>query len=237
MPPISELQRLSQIHIAPLIERFRSESCAKSPTFQYWDFFLCAVQVMLTIIWAERLGDWNLSLQSQCQMLPYIFQTDRMNYSRWLPVYLLEMIQLPEDLKLVLSSNFSFHEKSGKFNGIWLDMGMEKTIIRDSKGQGGIGGLTQQRSALIRWTLTRRILGSYASVMRTRSGLSSDDNVHNIHDEPKPTAMARDEQHVTTLTKHIKECMTHPFHTEAHPDILVNISSAFKQISWSRNHC
>jgi hypothetical protein len=33
-------------------------------------------------------------------------------------------------------------------------MGTEKTIMKDSKGSGGIVEITNQKSALVRWTLT-----------------------------------------------------------------------------------
>jgi hypothetical protein len=36
---------------------------------------------------------------------------------------------------------FSIRQTSGSFNGIWSDMGNEKTIIKDSKGSGGIVGM------------------------------------------------------------------------------------------------
>jgi hypothetical protein len=32
------------------------------------------------------------------------------------------------------------------------DMGTEETIIKDLKGSGGIVGITNQKSALVRWT-------------------------------------------------------------------------------------
>jgi hypothetical protein len=34
--------------------------------------------------------------------------------------------------------------------GIWSDKGTEKTIIKDSKSSGGIVGITNQKSALVR---------------------------------------------------------------------------------------
>jgi hypothetical protein len=54
-------------------------------------------------------------------------------------------------------------QTSGSFNGIWSDMGTEKTIIKDSKGSGGIVGITNQKSALVRWILTRHFLASFSS--------------------------------------------------------------------------
>jgi hypothetical protein len=44
-------------------------------------------------------------------------------------------------------------------------MGTEKTIIKDSKGSGGIVGITNQKSALVRWTLTRYFLASFSGAM------------------------------------------------------------------------
>ncbi len=82
-------------------------------------------------------------------MMPYFFASNRTNYSRWLPVYILEMLHLPESLKEILQSGqFTVRQTPGRFNGIWSDMGTEKTVIKDSKGLGGIVGITHQKSAL-----------------------------------------------------------------------------------------
>jgi hypothetical protein len=47
-----------------------------------------------------------------------------------------------------------------------------KTIIKDSKGSGGIVGITNQKSALVRWTLTRYFLASFSGAMNDRAGMS-----------------------------------------------------------------
>ena len=33
------------------------------------------------------------------KMLPYFFITNRTNYSRWMPVYILDMLELPAEIK------------------------------------------------------------------------------------------------------------------------------------------
>jgi hypothetical protein len=43
---------------------------------------------------------------------------------------------------------FSIRQTSGSFNGIWSDMGTDKTIMKDSKGSGGIVGITNQKSPI-----------------------------------------------------------------------------------------
>jgi hypothetical protein len=36
---------------------------------------------------------------SSSNMLPYFFITNRTNYSRWMPVYILDMLELPAEIK------------------------------------------------------------------------------------------------------------------------------------------
>ena len=60
--------------------------------------------------------------------------------------------------------------------------------------------------------------------MRERAGLTKDD-AQKSHDETLPTAMKRDEEHVTKLITQLKENMTNPFDVDSHPDVLINIST------------
>jgi hypothetical protein len=53
-----------------------------------------------------------------------------------MPVYILDMLELPAVIKSAFEKGeFSIRQTSGSFNGIWSDMGTEKTIIKDSKAQ------------------------------------------------------------------------------------------------------
>jgi hypothetical protein len=68
-----------------------------------------------------------------------INRTCRAYYSRWMRVYILDMLELPAEIKSAFEKGeFSIRKTSGSFNGIWSDMGTEKNIIKDSKGSGGI---------------------------------------------------------------------------------------------------
>lgn len=150
--------------------------------------FLSATEVMLQNIRAEREGLWSMHIQSVCNMLPFFFITNRSNYSRWTPVYILDMLDIPVEIKAAFDAGeFAICQKTGIFNGVWSDMATEKTIIKDSKGNGGIVGLTRKKSALVRWTLTRHVLSIFGSEMQERSGLVTD--CAEFHQETKPAAM------------------------------------------------
>ena len=102
-------------------------------------------------------------------------------------------------------------------------MGVEKTVIRDSKSDSGIVGLTRKAPALLRWTMTRHIMGDYAATMKQRGGISIDD--HSSHEESHPGTKKRDEEHHHMMSSHLDNHMTNPFELENYPDKLINIST------------
>ncbi|CAC5356829.1 unnamed protein product [Mytilus coruscus] len=197
-----------------------------SPTFRYWDMLLQALEIMLINIRAERNGLWSVHLHSIFSMLPYFFVANKNNYSRWSPVYLLDMLNLPTEAEGLFSMGFfSVRQKVGSMSlhGVWSDMATEKTVIKDSKGDGGIVGLTRKKALLIRWNLTRHVLSQITSAMRARVCLVQVND--QCHDEAKPAAMKRDEKHVQDLIVYITENMTNPFDVDNHPRQLINIST------------
>ena len=189
-----------------------------------------AIQIMLENIRAERSGDWKGHLASQANMLPYFFCTNKQNYSRWLPVYLLEMlVDLPEELEAKFEAGeFTFRIcPNASFNGIWTDMAVEKTVIRDSKSDSGIVGVTRRKGALLRWYLSRHIMGNYSEVVKHRAGLihSEEDPVIKVSD----SSLQKDEDDVKTLMNHIHSSMSNPFALDTDNEgVLINISTGLQ---------
>ena len=80
-------------------------------------------------------------------------------------------------------------------------MGTEKIIMKDSKGSGGIVAITNQKSALVRWTLARHFLASFSRAMNDRACITNTSNTS--HDEMKQTALKRDEEQVQAIVNHL----------------------------------
>jgi hypothetical protein len=76
------------------------------------------------------------------------------------------------------------------------------TIIIILKGSHGIVGITSQKSALVRWTLTRYFLASFSGAMNDRAGITSTSNTS--HEEMKQTALKRDEEQVKAIVYHLQ---------------------------------
>lgn len=59
-----------------------------------------------------------MQLTSIAAILPYIFITNRIDYSRWLPVYIVDVLNLTSEIQLSFESGqFVIRHKQGKFNG------------------------------------------------------------------------------------------------------------------------
>lgn len=134
---LSKLSILFREQLSPLLTAFSEFCCKSSPTFRFWEMFLRAVEIILMNVRAERDGNWLLHLQSVSSMLPYFFVGNKTNYARWTPVYLMDMMNLPDDIhEEFMSGKFSIKQTVGVFNGQWSDIATEKTIIKDLKGSG-----------------------------------------------------------------------------------------------------
>ncbi|CAC5409823.1 unnamed protein product [Mytilus coruscus] len=131
------------------------------------------------------------------------------------------MLELPADIKPAFKQGgFSIRQTSGTFNSIWSDMSTEKTIIKDSKGSGGIVGIINQKSALVRWT---HFLASLINATNERAGFTS--RSENSHEEINQTALKRDEEQVHAIVNHLNTPKTDPFDIDAHFSCLINIST------------
>ena len=82
------------IKILDLFKLYDEED--NGPLKMFWRSYFEMVSLLLTFIRATREGNWPLHLECIREMLPCYFAYDHVNYARYLPVYLMHMIQLPE---------------------------------------------------------------------------------------------------------------------------------------------
>ena len=115
--------------LTSLLEAFRSDGREKSKAFCFWDDYINMVLVLLQFIKAERTGNWKLHLTATAAMVPHFFSMDRINYARWLPVYLSDMNMLetshPEVYKEFINGNHSVSHSKQPFAEVWTDMALE----------------------------------------------------------------------------------------------------------------
>ncbi len=81
---------------------------------------------MLRFTRAQRDGEWDLHLDTFAQMLSFFMSYYHLNYSRWGPVYVTEMHNLPETvLSEFKNGNFVVKRSGRKFNQVDPDQAQE----------------------------------------------------------------------------------------------------------------
>ena len=58
--------------------------------------YLNRADLFWNFVHATQIGDWTLHLQSAAEMVPWYFAYDHLNYARYLPVYIYDMLALPD---------------------------------------------------------------------------------------------------------------------------------------------
>ena len=145
-----------------------------------------------------------LLLNSTKAMAPYFFAMDRTNYSRWLPVYLVDMQTLdtvdPSVKQEFLNGNHAVSRSQNSFAQVWTDMALEQYVNLDSKSKGGIVGITKKKEAHERWFLTCHERTAITSAIKEMCGLEDSERV-GMHKESSLARIRRDDEDVQKLNE------------------------------------
>ncbi|CAE1259085.1 unnamed protein product [Acanthosepion pharaonis] len=111
----------------------------ESPQSAFWFSILNMELTILTLVRAFREGNFNLYRESLSELIPYLFANNNVNYARWLPIHLRDMISLekqyPEVVREFHNGNFVFHKIDRNFSAMAIDQAHEQNnaVI---KGEG-----------------------------------------------------------------------------------------------------
>ena len=67
-----------------------------SPQFQFWNLVLDMELAIFALIRSFREGNFELYRYALYEMIPYFFANYNVNYARWIPIHLLDMMVLEE---------------------------------------------------------------------------------------------------------------------------------------------
>ena len=135
------------------------------------------VRILLLFIRAQREGNWDFHLYAFGKMLPFFHRYDHTNYARWGPVYLAQMMQLPEEVQTEFDKgNWVVKGSPRRFNQVDPDQSQERLNGTGKRG-GGIPGITRTTSALFRWTLSYNLPAHIAALTRKMYTVNDDDEI------------------------------------------------------------
>jgi len=200
-----------------------------SPTSKLWLMHMDMLMILKRFIHAERAGLWEAHLAEVEKMLSYLVAAGHYKYVSCLPHYLEAMRALPTVAPSVARSfgngQFTVRQTSGKFNGVWTDMALEKTYNRDGKTKL-FTGICQNPAAMEKYLRALPFMTAVSEQTKAMAHLDQHDKKH--HEDSESLAI-KDAALVKTITSIIKEKMINPFSSDSTE--LLNISTGQKAAS------
>ena len=187
----------------------------ESPQFHFWHLVLSMELTILSLVRAFREANFTLYCQALCALIPFFFANNNVNYARWLPVHLKDMLSLehkhPDVFQEFQCGKFVVFKSSRTFSAMAIDQAHEQAnaVI---KGEGGAIGVTEDPSALRRWM----VAGPEVSRLATEFEIVSeakDANEKVRHHEQTARAERQFYEKVGRLYSVMKE-MGNPFQEE-----------------------
>ena len=193
----------------------------ESPQFQFWHLVLDMELIIFILIRSFREGNFTLYHEALSGLISYFFANNNVNYARWLPVHLKDMMSLeqqhPEVAREFHKGNVVVHKPRSEFSAIAIDQAHEQNnaVI---KGDGGAVGLTEDPGALWRWMVAGPELSCLIAGYEAMSGVN-DAAISSKHHEQTLSAQRSFLEKTEGLHTVLKE-MGNPFQ-EGSADLLV----------------
>lgn len=162
----------------------------ESPQFNYWYLILSMELVILIFIRSLREANFSLYCQALCQLIPYMFANNNVNYARWLPIHLRDMMGLekahPQLAAIFKAGGFVIHKTTRNFSAMAVDQAHEQAnaVI---KGDGGAIGITEDQSALRRWMVAGPAVSQLVAQYEAASALKDVTNQTYHHEQTQKT--------------------------------------------------
>ena len=126
----------------------------QSPQFQFWYLILSMEVTILALMWSFQEANFALYCDTLSELIPFFFANNNINYARWLPIHLRDMMSLeqhhPQVAREFRSGNFEVNKSHREFSAFTIDQAHEQ-VNALINGDGGVIGVTENPSALRRW--------------------------------------------------------------------------------------
>ena len=184
-------------------------------TAQFWIGYMDLIWLILTFIRATKETNYNLHLTTLYKLCPMFFAYNHQNYSRYIPAYLVTMINLPDTHPgaedLISKKGFSVSRSGVPVSRNPVDITIEQTINRHAKSHGGIIGFSRNSAAYYRWCVTRHSRAQYVEATLDMADMTASEA--SAHKELRVSQMQNSENNVKKITEAVLG-FTNPFQVE-----------------------
>ena len=136
------------------LESWVSRRCADSAQFLYWETAMELEALLLGFVRSIRESSFALYIQMLKEICPWFFALDLTHYSRWLPVFIKTLEELPvrhpEVYEAFRKGHFTSRKTASNFSAVSDDQ-LHEQNNKVIKGDGGAVGMFGNETALLKW--------------------------------------------------------------------------------------
>ena len=142
-------------------DEWKSHLKTTSINAEYWFTVIELESLLFMFIKSLRLGDFSLFLYCLKKILPWFFALDHIQYSRWMPVFVQDLLTImPKHEKTMnsfLKGYFTVKKTEKAFSNIGIDQAHEQNN-KIVKTDGGANGILDNQTSLIKWAVAGPII-------------------------------------------------------------------------------
>ena len=200
---------------------FVEKGCVESEMFKYWNNVLIMISIMQDFIRADRTGDVPLHISTFKKALPLFHIMDRVNYTRWGPVYLNALLTMketsPDFYDEILKGRLSVKQNLISFTSVSTDQALEQTINKSSKSIAGIKGNIKNKESTTAWELTYHEFLGISEFFKEITFVNGEIEDVKVHHEYSNSHTQQSEEPVIKILNFILERNINPFILEPQP--------------------
>ena len=153
-------------------------------------------------------ADFNMYIAAIRRSLPLFFATGRSNYSRWVPLFYQDCLDLqrkfPDLYRHFKNGHFVCRMTNRSNSCIGFDQALEKSYNYTSKASGGVIGYTKEKKAIALWDILKHEKDQFVSFIKNMTNISEDSDELNLHHDFNANVASKTMKQVESLTDYIK---------------------------------
>ena len=190
------------------LEAWMLRRCSESAQFLYWNNAIELESLLLTFVRSIRESNFQLFVQTLRDICPWLFALDSTNYSRWLPVFVKTLEELPTRHPIVyeafMNGHFTSRKSHSAFSAI-SDDHLHEQNNKMIKGDGGAVGILANPTALLKWMVAGPEISRMVHEFEQTVGRNDIPNGHSHHHEATSIFQKRYIRHVSAVVKLMRE--------------------------------
>src|SRR6218665_1836511 len=203
------LMKLESLNLEKQLQQYDAMHI-KDPMYQWARMYMNQVMVLLQFQRATREGNWFLYLASLEKLCVYFFVYNRLDYAQNIPEFVARMQELentdPSIWQEFLNGDFTVNTSNEvPFTRIGVDHAMEH-LNKNTKGQGGISGITSHPNTLLKFCLTAPELARLAAEVERLAGVTNEPLGKRAHHCLSQAKVRRQECAIIKLKKVLARC-------------------------------